>query len=199
MAKGPQVGKVKTRLADDIGKQAALGLYQQLLDRSAELVATLDASEYVRVLMYTPADARPAFEKHYSGFDFLSEQSGADLGQRMQYAFERLLAMPEADRAILIGSDIPDLSGRIIELASRLLDRNDLVLGPTTDGGYYLIGMRQVCGPLFVGPTWGCSTVYADTISLAAEYGLSIARLCMLRDLDTIADLEYFRMRGLFR
>lgn len=121
-------------------------------------------------------------------------QEGPDLGARLETAFAGLLSDPRA-RAVVIGSDCPDLRPGVIREAFAALDGHDLVLGPARDGGYYLIGLRRAAPELFAGVPWGTERVMAETLERAAAAGISAARLGDLDDIDTPDDLVRFIAR----
>jgi len=198
-------GEVKTRLAGALGAVAASDLYRQLVGDTIEVAVGLRRARLVA--FFAPADARdacaelvalpptpgrPSGRPRVSGSApaeaILVPQSDGDLGSRMAAAFERLFA-DGAGRAILIGSDCPLVDRRLLETAGRLLGRHDLVLGPTADGGYWLIGLRAPQPTLFQGVRWSTPTVLETTLAHAQELGLSIARVAELSDLDTPVDL----------
>ena len=192
MAKFPQAGMVKTRLAATVGSDRALRIYEKLLQSILDTCAGLSADQFLRSIYVTPLEFVPVFAERYPGLDLYRAQSGADLGERMQQALDELLDCPGVDAAMLIGADIPDLSAELIARATTLLGAADLVLGPTVDGGYYLIGMTRLHRELFTGVEWGSAEVLSATRTKAEQLGLRLALLPELRDLDEAGDLEYF-------
>ena len=124
----------------------------------------------------------------------IRHQRGADLGERLASAFAELLAGP-GDRAVVMGSDCPDLSPALLGEAFAALGDHDLVLGPVGDGGYYLIGLRRPVPDLFEGVSWGTDRVLAQALERAQRMGLSVATLGMLDDIDTPEDLVRFVAR----
>ncbi|MBD3402852.1 DUF2064 domain-containing protein [candidate division GN15 bacterium] len=198
MAKLPRIGHVKTRLARSIGDEAALSVYEALLLRACRLVSNLDATTHHRSLHATPPDGVAWFQAAYgSRFDRIYPQRGRDLGERMYHALESLLVEETCGKAILIGTDIPDISPESFTAAARELESHDLVLGPTDDGGYYLIGMRRPIRELFVDIDWGTVFVFDQTVRVVKDLGISLALLPILRDLDNNDDYRHFRDRGL--
>lgn len=181
--KNPVYGRVKTRLAASLGNEQALAIYQQLL---AHTRAQALACAAERLLFYSDTideqDEWPAafFTKH--------QQQGADLGARMAHALGQALA--GAQQAVLIGSDIPGLSAGILAQAFTALDTHDFVLGPATDGGYYLIGMRQLQPSIFENIEWSTATVFAETSRRIAALPASCYLLPTLSDVDTAADWQ---------
>ncbi len=192
MAKFPIVGRVKTRLAATTGVNRALAVYEALLVSAVSVVTGLDGDMFHRAAFVDPDVYVRDFSAAYPGFDQLFAQTDGDLGVRMRSAFDQLLARPSAQQACLIGADIPDLDPAAINLAHELLKDNDLVLGPTTDGGYYLIALNQIHDDLFTEIPWGTSVVLERTIAVAARLDLRVALLDTLRDLDDAADLDHF-------
>ena len=193
MAKFPQIGRVKTRLAANLGPEKALTIYHRLLTHAAGISCDLDEDKYLRAVFCTPAGNVDDFRRLFPEFDRYFPQQGDDLGGRMQSALESLLNTEDINRAFLIGADIPGIDGAIMEKTDRLLDENDLVLGPTVDGGYYLIGLKQVRPELFANITWGTAEVFDRTVDIAGGLGLKLGILPPLRDLDEISDLDHFQ------
>ncbi len=192
MARYPRIGQVKTRLARSVGDEDALRIYRTLLGETCRLVTGLDGDEFIRTVFVTPISDLAVFKSEYSGFDRLYEQRGSDLGERMQNALGTLLSIAGVSKAMLIGADCPVLTAEHIRNASSLLSSYDLTLGPTSDGGYYLIGLKTVRPGLFCQIKWGTSAVMSGTLSVAQTLRLRVGLLPELRDLDDEQDLEYF-------
>ncbi len=192
MAKFPLKGHVKTRLASEAGEEKALAIYRQLLGNAVDITLNQGNKTFHRVVFIDPPDKTASFEKLYPGFDDYFAQTGDDLGARMMSALQALLANHGNTRAMLIGVDIPDINTEIINNANSFLLKNDLVLGPTLDGGYYLIGLSRPIPELFDNIRWGGDTVYKDTMKIARDLGLKVGILEELRDLDQFSDLKYF-------
>lgn len=196
MAKYPQPGCVKTRLAADIGDEEALRVYLELLTRAVRVLGDTDGSDVVRVGFVTPPECLDQFATEYPGLDRYLSQTDGDLGVRMSHALHALLDRPDTRKAILIGTDIPELSCEILAQASANLDSHDLVIGPTYDGGYYLIGMRRVHEELFQDVVWGGDSVLEKSLEIADNLGLSVHLLTRLRDLDNSQDLKQLTAAG---
>ncbi len=192
MAKLPVLSKVKTRLAKTIGKPKALKVYEILLDNLCEKCLPSDNNSFKLGCFITPSNKTKDFYKLYSSFAFYRPQKGNDLGERMNSAFQNIFSEFHAAKAILIGADIPDLHRDIIENAFRKLMTNDVVIGPTDDGGYYLIGMRQTESTLFENIPWGTSHVLEQTFEVCQKNILSVGILELLSDLDTEEDLKKY-------
>lgn len=187
-AKQPERGKVKTRIASVLGDARAAELYRcALLDT---LCLALSISDVTHALSYTPPtdDARRYFEDIAPTF-LLMPQSGATLGERLGDTLARLLS--RFSPVVMIGSDGPDLPAAFLTRAFDLLrDRNDVVLGPANDGGYYLIGMRSMQPTLFERIDWSTDAVAQQTRERAGEAALNLVELPQWHDLDTVADLR---------
>lgn len=187
LARLPRPGRVKTRLARDLGPEAALAIYRALL---ADTLARALASGLPLAVAYDPPDAsEEAARAAFGPEPALWPQAGPDLGARMAQALAR--ALSDADAAMVLGADIPELSSGLLKKAAGLLSDHDAVLGPSRDGGYYLLGLaaRAFSPALFRDMPWGTDLVLGLTGERLARAGLSVARLPVLADLDTAADL----------
>ena len=189
-AKYPEQGHVKTRLAAGIGEEHALGLYQCFLADLSETLATVDDD---LIICYSPATeiASSFFKECFGGHPLNYAQRGADLGERMKNAlcdgfdqgFEKL---------VIIGSDSPQLSVEIFDTAFFALDQNDCVLGPSTDGGYYLLGFSKstFTDAIFANIAWSTDRVLRQTKNRLQQQSLSYSILPEYADIDDIADLK---------
>lgn len=192
MARYPESGQVKTRLAVKIGDGRALEVYTQLLEHSWSVLKSLDQRLFERVVHVEPAQLVEKFVRKVGQADYQFGQVGEGLGGRMRYALENMFRLDKVKRAILIGADIPGLTADHIERARDLLDTNDLVFGPSEDGGYYLIGMNRIEPAVFEGPVWGTDQVLETSLELADQAGLTTGLLDPLPDLDLYDDLKKF-------
>lgn len=184
--KNPVLGKVKTRLAASVGDEEALQIYKLLLDHTKKVATSTHASKY---LYYSNFIANDNWNPH----TFTKRlQSGDDLGARMMKAIEEVLK--EKSKAVIIGSDCPQLSPEILEDAFEALEKFDIVTGPTYDGGYYLIGMKAIHPTLFQNMTWSVRDVFAQTLLRIQRLGLSNEVLEMLSDIDTIEDWKKYKI-----
>jgi rSAM/selenodomain-associated transferase 1 len=114
------------------------------------------------------------------------------LGARMAHAFGEAFGAG-AGRVAVIGTDCPGLSAALLRQAFALLASHDLVVGPATDGGYYLLGMNELQSDLFENKQWSTASVLPDTLADAARLGLRVAQLPALADVDSAADLASWR------
>ncbi|MBY0319921.1 MAG: TIGR04282 family arsenosugar biosynthesis glycosyltransferase [Reyranella sp.] len=177
-ARTPQFGRVKRRLAEAIGPLAAMRFYRQTLDRQ---LRTLSRDRRWTVWLFVTPD--PARRRAT-----VRGQGRGDLGQRMKRPFRLLPPGP----LVLVGSDIPAMRPHHIARAFALLGRHDLVFGPASDGGFWLIGARRsrpLPRCLFIGVQWSTAKTLADTLAtIPAGYSVGIADT--LDDVDDIDDLQ---------
>ncbi len=187
-AKAPEPGKVKTRLIPALGEAGAAALHRRLVMHS--LRAAQDA-ELGPVELWCAPDTRHAFFAECER-DFgvsLHTQCKGDLGARMRRALEEVLG--RAERAILVGSDIPALSAQYLRDAERALSRAyEAVIGPAEDGGYVLIGLERCDPELFRDIPWGGPEVLAETRLRIAALRWRCLELSALWDVDRPEDLE---------
>jgi len=188
MAKAPWPGTVKTRLCPPLLATEAAALYRCFLLDKIRAVGALTGAQ--PVIAYTPDDARTEFDVFAPSFT-LVPQRGPDLGARLHGILTHLLAAGHAG-AMAVDSDTPTLPARFLQQAVDCLIRPgpDVVLGPTEDGGYYLIGVRHPHRELFDAMPWSTPEVLEVTLRRAAAAGLRVAYLPSWFDVDTPDDLE---------
>jgi rSAM/selenodomain-associated transferase 1 len=188
-AKVPDQGKVKTRLAWTVGDEAAYALYRCFVADTLALARR--ARHETEVFFYPPEAAEAAAD--WLGSDVVHRpQNGADLGERMSFAFQAVFR--GSSRAVLIGSDIPDLPLSVLDNAFEGLRTDDVVIGPARDGGYYLIGFSAHTFTIapFDGILWGGPHVFEDTMSIFRKMRLSVCVLPTWNDIDDYDDLRVF-------
>jgi uncharacterized protein len=188
-AKRPVPGRVKTRLSPPLTLEAAAELYRRMLEDVLAKTALLAGVD--RYVYYEPdPEAAPYFAGIAPGIAS-APQRGADLGERMAHAFGELFAAGYGEISI-IGTDLPDLPVTFIEDAFRRLatEDTDAVFGPSKDGGYYLLAMRELHGGLFRDIPWSSEEVLERSLERGKRAGLSISLLPAWHDVDTVADLE---------
>lgn len=185
LARAPQLGRVKRRLAADIGQREALRWHRRLLAHS--LAALCSATQPPVHLWVT---ARHPFWRPWETLDHISlmVQGGGDLGGRMRRAFEH--ALGGFDAAVMVGSDCPAMDRHYVERAFAQLADADAVFGPASDGGYVLVGMRRLLPELFCGIAWGGASVLADSLAALRRTGHSHRLLETLGDVDRRGDLQ---------
>lgn len=182
--KNPELGKVKTRLAATIGEEEALNVYKQLLTHT--YLITKDQPED-KVVFYSD------FVDHFDEWDNdLFEkhaQIGRGLGERMSNAFD--WAFEKGYQSVcIIGSDCFELDQQIIKNAFERLKATDIVIGPSLDGGYYLIGMKKPHHFLFKNKHWSTGSVLKETIKDIKLRNISTCLLSVLQDVDVESDLK---------
>lgn len=191
--KAPEPGKVKTRLSCDLGETFALSLYKGFV---LDLFDMLRPFSTVAVYFWPPEkkemvrgfvpDSLPCFE-----------QKGADLGEKMANAFSQMFDRG-AGKAILIGTDIPEITSEILKKAEKALDSADAVFGPTPDGGYYLTGFNHNAfdPDVFCNIPWSTPAVFSKTEEIMAQKQMSRTLVDRLEDIDTVAAFERLRQRA---
>lgn len=186
-AKYWQPGNVKTRLAAGIGQVNAAAVYKAFLDCQVARFANL----YSPLLAYSPNEHESQFQELVGKLDAwsLQSQGQGDLGERMQNYFTRAFANG-FERATLVGSDTPTLPLPIIKQADALLRLHDVILGPTEDGGYYLVAAKQKVPPIFSGIEWSSTSVWGQTIRKLQQHKVRFAVLPTWYDVDDVNDLH---------
>lgn len=191
MAKAPRPGAVKTRLCPPLSDAEAAELYRCfLLDKIAQVRSLKQATP---AIAYAPAEERRVFESLAPGFNLIP-QRGPDLGARLADGFEAFLPSGRG-AALAVDSDTPTLPVAFLQQAVDLLRSPslDVVLGPTEDGGYYLIGLREPHPELFEAIRWSTPEVMPETLRRAEARGLRVGLLPTWYDVDTPGDLERLR------
>jgi rSAM/selenodomain-associated transferase 1 len=186
--KAPERGRIKTRLARNIGEDAALTIYKLFV---VDVVGTLKKGDMPFRIWFSPANAGAAMKGWLGGNLEYRAQSGKDLGERMENAFVESFR-EKFEKVVIIGGDIPDLTNTVIDEAFSSLEVSDAVIGPAHDGGYYLIGFRKsgFLRQAFHDIPWGSTQVFCETIKILDRWGCRVHLLPEWRDIDTIGDLE---------
>lgn len=189
-AKNILLGKVKTRLAATIGAQAAFEVYKHLVELTEAQTSKLnDCAIHVwfsDIIIEDKWAGHPKFV-----------QLGDDLGARMEGAFAYGFSQGY-EQIIGIGTDLPDLNAEIMEEAFRQLESRDTVFGPAVDGGYYLLGMKQIMPEVFRDQAWSTDGLLTETLRRLKNSGNSIALLPPLNDIDTLEDLRASSLKDSF-
>ncbi len=189
--KNPVLGKVKSRLAATIGDVSAFEVYKILLNHTQKTTFLVDADKF---LFYSDF---LQIEDEWSNDRLIKHLlNGNNLGERMCNAFEYTF-LNKYQKVIIIGSDCIDLSASVIADAYMLLDDRDVVIGPAKDGGYYLLGMKELHQSLFKNISWGTSKVLKQTLSVCKSQHLKYSLLPTLTDIDVENDLS-FEQKKLF-
>ncbi|MHB8067810.1 MAG: TIGR04282 family arsenosugar biosynthesis glycosyltransferase [Desulfobaccales bacterium] len=193
-AREPCPGQVKTRLCPPLTGEAAARLYRCFLEDILEEMTRLPGVSLA--LAYTPDAALNFFKESTPAGVLLFPQADDNLGERLIQAFDRGWAAGFG--TILVrNSDSPDLPGEMVAAAAQVLEAGqaDLVLGPSPDGGYYLVGLTAPQPQLFQGMNWSTAHVLTDTLARARQLSLTVNLLPPWPDIDTIADLKSFLQR----
>ncbi len=189
--KNPEEGKVKTRIAHTIGNAGALNIYLTLIDIVHHVVINTDTVRHVFYSEFLNKNDRwsdTSFCKHV--------QTGHDLGERMKNAFKSVFnAYSEQDtcKVVIIGSDCPYLTPSIMDDAFFSLEQSDFVVGPTYDGGYYLLGMKIFTANIFDDIEWSTECVFDQTIDKIKNQGSTFQLLPTLHDIDTEDDWNRYK------
>ena len=182
-AKNPTLGKVKTRLAKTIGNKKALEIYKALLKKTASVLEELEM------------DIHLYYSNHIEKNDLFSTvvtqkkiQTGDELGERMVNAFKE--SFTSYKKVVIIGTDLWTLESKDIKNAFKALEQHTVVIGPSTDGGYYLLGMTEIIPQIFLDKEWGTPRVLHNTLKdlKSVKYHL----LQEKNDVDTFSDLEEY-------
>ncbi|MDG1014695.1 MAG: TIGR04282 family arsenosugar biosynthesis glycosyltransferase [Flavobacteriaceae bacterium] len=180
--RSPELGKVKTRLARSIGDQSALNIYKILLKHTAAVLRDLSFDKVVY------------FSEKIDNNDFWENslfekklQKGADLGERMHHAFDNAFNKGYK-KVLIIGSDLFDLTSSLITSAFEALETYDISIGPSLDGGYYLLGMKKLYPEVFKNKKWGTDSVLENTLQDLKKQKIKLLKA--LNDIDTLEDLR---------
>ncbi|UCD71277.1 MAG: TIGR04283 family arsenosugar biosynthesis glycosyltransferase [Syntrophobacterales bacterium] len=185
----PEPGKTKTRLIPLLGPDGAAGLHRRMTEHTIALVRHLRSSRPIFLEVRYEGGNRQLMERWLGPDIFSRPQGSGDLGERMARAFHEAF-QSGMDRVVLLGTDIPGITDRILLGAFENLRYSDIVLGPASDGGYYLIGLRRDCPQLFVDVPWGTEKVLERTRRISDDLGHSAVLLETLDDVDRPEDLH---------
>ena len=182
-SKNPRLGRVKTRLAKTIGKEKALKVYKALLKKTASVLEELKVDIHLYYSDYIEKD-----DLFSNVVTQKKRQTGEQLGERMSNAFNE--ALIDYDKVIIIGTDLWTLETQDIENAFRALENHAAVIGPSSDGGYYLLGITEILPQIFLNKQWGTFSVLPNTLKdlTSIKYHL----LPEKNDVDTFSDLEEY-------
>ncbi|MEO8111181.1 MAG: TIGR04282 family arsenosugar biosynthesis glycosyltransferase [Ginsengibacter sp.] len=186
--RNPILGKVKSRLAATVGEEKALDIYKKLLSHTHAISKNVAADKFI------------FYEDFLNEYDIWETniykknlQQGEDLGQRMKHAFEKL-SSKGYEKTLIIGSDCYELTTGILNDAYEALSMFDLVIGPASDGGYYLLGMAKFIPELFDNKVWSSDSVYSDTIKQAGLLNYTVRSLITLNDVDVKSDIDFDKL-----
>ncbi len=189
--KDPRPGAVKTRLTPPLTPQQAANLYKAFVVDTAATVG--ESAADLKVVAYTPDAARDSISglvENPDDFQFWPQEEG-DLGERMNAALRRSFELG-CDRAVIVGSDSPSLPGSLIDDGLELLKKTNVVIGPSTDGGYYLLGQRAGEEQLFDGIQWSTGRVLEQSLQGLGSSSLSL--LDPWYDVDTAEEAAFLKI-----
>ena len=184
LTKNPESGLVKTRLAKTIGENQALEVYETLRHHTARIAEKVDAERMVFYSRFIPSS-----DLFLTDLFSVRLQDGNDLGERMLHGINTGFQCG-FHHIILIGTDCYELNPAILDHAFSALERSDAVIGPATDGGFYLIGMKKVIPELFLDRKWSTPDVFIETTTIFRQLGITYELLATLSDIDTFDDLK---------
>lgn len=186
--KAPLVGKVKTRMQPKLSLEISLELYKAMGKDLVNLF--FQCHNFDLIIHYTPEDALPEMKAWLGNHLSFLAQRGANLGEKLHSAFSQTLKTYQ--KVCIIGSDLPTLQQKDILGSFAKLDLYDVILGPSTDGGYYLVALNAAHSEIFRGINWSTGSVLTQTIQKAGRHRLSIFQLSVKEDIDTFSDLQSF-------
>ncbi len=186
----PEPGETKKRLIGALGKEGAAALQKELTEKTVAKIDQLANTCTIEPVIYFEGGELASMQSWLGRDRRYKPQGAGGLGEKLKQAFNEAFTAG-AQRVVTIGCDCPGLSKEHISRAFDALYFHDLVLGPATDGGYYLVGLKFPHDELFDNIPWGTDMVCETTISIGQQLGLSIALLEELHDVDRPEDLKY--------
>lgn len=181
----PHPGQTKTRLLPILQPEQCADLHWAFLKDLAEVYRQVDAHLFVA---YTPDPDWELLKSVFPRAGYLA-QKGNDLGEKMYRCLRKVLAL-DYESVILTGSDLPGMTAAHLESGFAVLEETDIAIGPTSDGGYYLIGMKRPCREAFRIEGYGGATVFEKTVAAAKNAGLTVGLAMTCDDVDTPEDLK---------
>lgn len=186
--KYPEPGKVKTRLAKDVGAVKAADIYSNMTSTIIQNV--LDPQNYNTAIFYDPPEKETEVKNWLGEKELLYfPQEGRSLGDKISNAFREIFS-EGSEKTVIIGSDCIDVNAETINNTIELLNYSDIVVGPAEDGGYYLLGASQFNPQIFEDIDWSTDRVLGQTIEKIKENNLKYRLLKTLKDIDTVYDLK---------
>jgi len=187
----PIEGKVKTRLAKNMGNKFAVSLFRVCAEHTfKELLKVRETG--LELFLFCSEENEIEQVKQWTGNNFnCYSQQGSDLGLKMQNAFE-VVFKKGYKKVIIIGTDAPDVSMNLVQNAISVLDNYSVVIGPANDGGYFLLGFKSKLIDLFSGIEWSTDSVFDNTIEKLNNSKTNYFMLDGLTDIDTLEDLQYW-------
>jgi rSAM/selenodomain-associated transferase 1 len=188
-AKYPQKGNVKTRLAKDRGEDFATEFYRTCAEHFFSEVLKLNNKIFTPII-FCYGKTEVEMVSGWTGKEFMVKpQIHGELGDRMSASFREIFSK-DFSKAVIIGTDVPDINSNLINAAAAKLDEHDIVIGPSSDGGYYLLGMKRLLPEIFKDIEWSTSLVLQKTLDKIRLLNLTVGLLDELIDIDTEHDLN---------
>lgn len=198
--KNPEPGKVKTRLAQNVGVQVASQLYSHM---SRVIFWRLQAAKFNITIAFHPAKSKKNIQHLFPGAHLYLAQATGNLGNKMYTILQKRAF--HSPKLLIVGTDCIDLTANDCKIAFQKMDRDPVVLGPAQDGGYYLIGMRSetarnsyFCNSIFQNISWSTSRVFQQTTQRLRALKIDFSKLSLKSDIDTAGDLHIDRIKQLF-
>lgn len=186
----PRAGRTKTRLLPILRPEQCAELHWAFLKDLAEVYRQMDADLFVA---YTAAPEWEALTGVFPMAKQFFPQDGNDLGEKMDCAIRKVLSFGY-DAVVLTGTDLPLMGKAHLRSGFTALENADIAIGPTSDGGYYLVGTKKPCPEIFAGQRYGGATVCENTLAAARAAGFSVAAALACDDVDTPEDLRALRV-----
>ncbi|MFA5903949.1 MAG: TIGR04282 family arsenosugar biosynthesis glycosyltransferase [Desulfobacula sp.] len=190
--KAPEKGNVKTRLSRVLDESFVLELYKGFIQDTLYVLQSFPDKFIYFSTFEKEGDLRTWLGDEYQ----YAVQTGKDLGEKMSNAFREVFSKGY-DRLVLIGTDIPEITETVLIRAFDVLETEDAVIGPATDGGYYLIGFKKesFSEKIFQGLNWSTKDVFQETLKVMDKMNLRYERILELNDVDTPEDLKSLTLR----
>ncbi len=189
----PRLGEAKTRIGAILGDEAAKDLHDRMARHTLRALMALQVCGEARAEVRTDAAFSGVVREWLGKGPGIRYQGEGDLGRKITLAFANNFG-PRVEKVVVVGSDCPSMDARHLREALAALDAVDCVLGPATDGGYYLVGLRRsaskrALGPLFAEMPWGSTDVLVQTLHAARKAGVTVSQLEELSDVDLPEDV----------
>lgn len=185
----PVAGKVKTRLAKKLGSDVAASFYKACTENLFSSLSEIQQNKADIYIFYHEENDLSEIKNWIGNGYSYYQQKGKNLGDKMYNAFNLIFSLGY-EKVIIIGADIPDIDNTLLSKAFRELDGNQCVIGPTNDGGYYLLGFRSKLIDVFSGVEWSSGLVLNTTIKKLEQHSVTFHLLDALIDIDTLEDLK---------
>ena len=187
----PEKGKTKTRLIPALGAEKAADVQRQMTELTLQKVAQLAQHLSLKINIYFSGGNLELMQAWLGNQYHYQPQADGDLGKRMYSAFQDSF-LAGYNRVVIIGIDCPSLSSEILQQAFTSLETHNMVIGEAEDGGYYLLGLRELEQSLFTNIDWGTQMVFQQTMTIAKKLNYKIKELPVLKDIDRPEDLKFW-------